>query len=58
MCVAKGFLVYIEYPTPEIGWAVSKDLFNRGVKTGGTLNNIKVNRIKPYASFATKPLIQ
>ena len=43
----KGFLIGLEYPTPEIGWAVSKGLFKRGVLTGGTLNNAKVNRIEP-----------
>jgi len=43
----KGFLIGLEYPTPEMGWAVSKGLFKRGVMTGGTLNNAKVNRIEP-----------
>ncbi len=43
----KGLLVGLEYPTKEIGWAVSKGLFKRGVLTGGTLNNAKVNRIEP-----------
>jgi putrescine aminotransferase len=43
----KGLLIGLEYPTAEIGWAVSKGLFKRGVMTGGTLNNAKVNRIEP-----------
>ncbi len=43
----KGLLIGLEYPTPEIGWAVSKGLFSRGIVTGGTLNNAKVNRIEP-----------
>jgi len=43
----KGFLIGLEYPTEEMGWAVSKGLFKRGVMTGGTLNNAKVNRIEP-----------
>lgn len=43
----KGFLIGLEYPTPEMGWAVSKGLFKRGIMTGGTLNNAKVNRIEP-----------
>ncbi len=43
----KGLLIGLEYPTPEIGWAVSKGLFERGIMTGGTLNNAKVNRIEP-----------
>ena len=37
----------LEYPTPEIGWAISKGLFIRGVVTGGTLKNASVNRIEP-----------
>jgi putrescine aminotransferase len=43
----KGLLVGLEYPTEEIGWEVSKGLFKRGVLTGGTLNNARVNRIEP-----------
>ena len=43
----KGFLIGLEYPTAEMGWAVSKGLFKRGIMTGGTLNNAKVNRIEP-----------
>ncbi len=43
----RGLLIGLEYPTPEIGWAVSKGLFKRGVMTGGTLNNAKVGRIEP-----------
>jgi len=43
----KGFLIGLEYPAPEIGWAVSKGLFKRGIMTGGTLNNARVNRIEP-----------
>ena len=43
----KGLLIGLEYPTPEMGWAVSKGLFKRGVVTGGTLNNARVNRIEP-----------
>ncbi len=43
----KGFLIGLEYKTPEIGWAISKGLFKRKVMTGGTLNNAKVNRIEP-----------
>jgi len=55
----KGFLIGLEYPTPEMGWAVSKGLFKRGVMTGGTLNNAKVNRIEPpgILSYETIDLI-
>ncbi|GAF83891.1 unnamed protein product, partial [marine sediment metagenome] len=48
----KGLLIGLEYPTPEIGWAVSKGLFKRGVMTGGTLNNAKVNRIEPPGTIS------
>ncbi len=48
----KGFLIGLEYQTPEIGWAVSKGLFKRGIMTGGTLNNAKVNRIEPPGILA------
>jgi len=55
----KGFLIGLEYPTPEMGWAVSKGLFKRGIMTGGTLNNAKVNRIEPpgILSYETLDLI-
>ncbi|SDK03019.1 putrescine aminotransferase [Natronincola ferrireducens] len=43
----KGLLIGLEYPTAEMGWGVSKGLFKRGVMTGGTLVNSKVNRIEP-----------
>lgn len=52
----KGFLIGLEYPTPEIGWSVSKGLFKRGVMTGGTLNNAKVNRIEPPGIISYKTL--
>ena len=42
-----------------MGWAVSKGLCYRGVMTGGTLNNAKVNRIEPpgIISYETIDLI-
>lgn len=52
----KGFLIGLEYQTPEIGWAVSKGLFKRGIMTGGTLNNAKVNRIEPPGIIAYKTI--
>ncbi|GBF31864.1 putrescine aminotransferase [Desulfocucumis palustris] len=42
-----GFLIGLEYPSTEIGFAVSKGLFKRGIMTGGTLNNAKTFRIEP-----------
>ncbi|MEE4165274.1 MAG: putrescine aminotransferase [Desulfocapsaceae bacterium] len=55
----KGFLIGLEYQTPEIGWAVSRGLFKRGIMTGGTLNNAKVNRIEPpgIISYQTMDII-
>jgi len=43
----KGLLIGLEYPTPEIGTAVSQALFQRGVVTGGAFNNAKIIRIEP-----------
>ncbi len=43
----RGFLIGLEFPEPFIGWSVSKGLFQRGVMTGGTLNNVKTLRIEP-----------
>ena len=40
-------LIGLEYQSAEMGWSVSKGLFKRGIMTGGTLNNAKVNRIEP-----------
>jgi putrescine aminotransferase len=48
----KGFLIGLEYTTRKIGWAVSKGLFKRGIMTGGTLNNARVNRIEPPGILA------
>ncbi|MFZ5631449.1 MAG: putrescine aminotransferase [Bacillota bacterium] len=43
----RGLLIGLEYPTTEIGFAVCKGLFKRGVMTAGTLNNAKTFRIEP-----------
>lgn len=55
----KGLLIGLEYQTAEMGWAVSKGLFSRGIMTGGTLNNAKVNRIEPpgIISYETLDII-
>lgn len=52
----RGFLIGLEYPTPEMGWAVSKGLFKRGVMTGGTLISAKTNRIEPPGILSYKTL--
>lgn len=51
----KGLLIGLEYPTAEIGRAVSEALFQRGVMTGAALMNARVNRIEPpgVTSFET-----
>ena len=51
----KGLLIGLEYPTAEIGRAVSEALFQRGVVTGSALKNARVNRIEPpgVTSFET-----
>lgn len=43
----RGFLIGLEFPSTEIGYAVCKGLFKRGVMTAGTLNNAKTFRIEP-----------
>jgi len=43
----KGLLIGLEFPTPEIGTAVSQALFQRGVVTGGAFNNAKIIKIEP-----------
>jgi putrescine aminotransferase len=54
-----GLLIGLEYQSAEMGWAVSKGLFKRGIMTGGTLNNAKVNRIEPpgIISYETLDII-
>jgi putrescine aminotransferase len=43
----RGFLIGIEFPECEMGYAVSKGLFKRHVMTAGTLVNAKTIRIEP-----------
>ncbi|MBI2265842.1 MAG: putrescine aminotransferase [Armatimonadetes bacterium] len=43
----KGLLLGIEFITDEIGFEVSKNLFDRGVLVAGTLINAKTVRIEP-----------
>jgi len=45
----KGLLIGLEYPSDEIGFAVSTALFARKIMVGGTLNNARVFRIEPPA---------
>ncbi|MFD2611028.1 putrescine aminotransferase [Paenibacillus gansuensis] len=43
----KGLLIGIEFATDEIGYEVSKGLFDNGVLVAGTLINAKTIRIEP-----------
>ncbi len=42
----KGLLIGLEYPTPRMDRALLRGFFKRGVITGSTLNNAKVNHIE------------
>lgn len=44
-----GLMLGIEFNTTDIGYAVSKGLFSRGVMTAGTLVNAKTVRMEPPA---------
>lgn len=44
-----GLLIAMEFPEAEVGYAVTKGLFQRGVMTAGTLVNAKTVRIEPPA---------
>lgn len=43
----KGLMIGIEFTDNEIGYSVSKELFNKGVLVAGTLINAKTIRIEP-----------
>ncbi|MEG1930455.1 MAG: putrescine aminotransferase [Anaerovorax sp.] len=44
-----GLLICMEFPEAEVGYAVTKGLFERHVMTAGTLVNAKTVRIEPPA---------
>ncbi len=44
-----GLLICMEFPEAEVGYAVTKGLFQRHVMTAGTLVNAKTVRIEPPA---------
>ncbi|MBW2678259.1 MAG: aminotransferase class III-fold pyridoxal phosphate-dependent enzyme [Deltaproteobacteria bacterium] len=52
----KGLLIGLEYPTPEIGRAVSEALLKRGVAIGRALNNPRVIRIEPPGVIRLKTI--
>lgn len=44
-----GLLICMEFPEAEVGYAITKGLFDRHVMTAGTLVNAKTVRIEPPA---------
>jgi putrescine aminotransferase len=44
-----GLLICMEFPEAEVGYKVTKGLFERHVMTAGTLVNAKTVRIEPPA---------
>jgi putrescine aminotransferase len=47
-----GLLICMEFPEAEVGYAVTKGLFDRHVMTAGTLVNAKTVRIEPPATLS------
>jgi putrescine aminotransferase len=47
-----GLLICMEFPEAEIGYAVTKGLFDRHVMTAGTLVNARTVRIEPPATLS------
>lgn len=45
----RGLLIGMEFPSDEVGFYVSKKMFEKRVLIGGTLNNARVCRIEPPA---------
>ena len=47
-----GLLICMEFPEAEVGYAVTKGLFDRHVMTAGTLVNARTVRIEPPATLS------
>jgi len=47
-----GLLICMEFPEAEVGYAITKGLFDRHVMTAGTLVNAKTVRIEPPATLS------
>jgi putrescine aminotransferase len=43
----KGLMIALEFANDEVGFAVSKGMFDRGVLVAGTLVNARVVRVEP-----------
>ena len=51
-----GLMLAIEFVKTEVGYAVSKGMFRRGVMTAGTLVNAKSIRIQPPAVISEEQI--
>ncbi|MBQ9930911.1 MAG: aminotransferase class III-fold pyridoxal phosphate-dependent enzyme, partial [Firmicutes bacterium] len=51
-----GLLIALEFPSSEVGYHVTKELFARNVMTAGTLVNAKTVRIEPAAVMSYETL--
>jgi putrescine aminotransferase len=53
-----GLLICMEFPEAEIGYSVTKNLFERHVMTAGTLVNAKTVRLEPPAVLSDESIEQ
>ncbi|MDR0357289.1 MAG: putrescine aminotransferase [Clostridiales Family XIII bacterium] len=51
-----GLLICMEFPEAEVGYSVTKNLFERRVMTAGTLVNAKTVRIEPPAVLSDESI--
>ncbi|MDR3225314.1 MAG: putrescine aminotransferase [Clostridiales Family XIII bacterium] len=51
-----GLLICMEFPEAEVGYAVTKNLFQRRIMTAGTLVNAKTVRLEPPAVLSDESI--
>jgi putrescine aminotransferase len=51
-----GLLICMEFPEAEVGYAVTKGLFQRHIMTAGTLVNAKTVRLEPPAVLSEESI--
>jgi putrescine aminotransferase len=51
-----GLLICMEFPQAEVGYSVTKNLFERHVMTAGTLVNAKTVRLEPPAVLSDESI--
>ncbi|MDR1495313.1 MAG: putrescine aminotransferase [Clostridiales Family XIII bacterium] len=51
-----GLLICMEFPEAEVGYAVTKNLFERHIMTAGTLVNAKTVRLEPPAVLSDESI--